>query len=247
MPDRQPFEERASQSVTVPSGQVKLPILYYDATAVAASFVVSRAPVERLLSPRLRPAPFWPGRALMSVACCDLHETSVGPFAQAVIAFPCVLAGGGLLTELRTFGWHVWKLCVTSPLMLEASESVWGFAGLKAEIAREDGAEWQVFAVAAEGRELFRLRVAVGRRFLRDRRVFRSYALTDAEVRSTPLETAGRVAPQLLPTSATITLGDHPLGDELTALGVRRGFAFGAAHYRELQGVLPRPDRTYPR
>jgi hypothetical protein len=247
MPDRHPFEERSQQSVTVPSGEVKLPVLCYDSTAVAASFVVSRAPVERLLPPRLRPAPFVPGRALMSIVCFDHRETSVGPFAQAVIAFPCVLAGGGFLAELRTFGWYVWKVAVTSALALEVSESVWGFSGLRAEIAREEDAGRQVCAVAVGGRELLRLKVAVGRRFLRDRRVFRAYAIKGDEMLSTPLETAGRVAPLVWPTSAALSLGDHALGDELHELGVHRGAAFGAAHYRELQGVLPRPDRTYPR
>ncbi|HEY3356185.1 MAG TPA: acetoacetate decarboxylase family protein [Polyangia bacterium] len=246
MPDRNFFGSRVQNSVKVAEREVKLPVLFYDATAVAASFAVPRAAVARLLPAPLRPMPFVPTLALMSVAAFEHRDASIGPFTELSVAFPCMLAGGGPLAQLKTFGWYVWQRWLSTEDAVAASDTIWGGTQTLAEVTRAEEDHQQVYAVVAEGREVLRLKVATGRHFLRDRRVFRAYTVQGQELLSTPLETAGLVAPLVLPSSAALTLGDHAVGDEIRGMGVHRHGALGAAHYAELQAVLPRADRAYP-
>jgi hypothetical protein len=247
MPDRNFFGNRVQNSVKLSAGEIKLPVLFYDATAVAASFVVSRAAVGRLLPGPLRPAPFLPGLALATVTAFDHRDASLEPFIEVSVGFPCLLSGGGPLGALKTFGWYVWHRWVSTPAALEASLAIWGGDQALARVTHGEEHGRQVYTVAAEEHEVLRLEVAGGRRFLRDRLVFRTYTVQGTELLSTPLETAGLVAPHVLPSSAALTPGgDHVIAEELRGLGLRRRAVVGAAHWAELQAVLPRADRTYP-
>ena len=215
MPDRRFFNGVAHNTVKLQAGEVRLPLLAYEGSATVASFAVSRRALRLVLPLALRPAPFLPGLAIMSVMTFEIRDSSVGPGAQVAISFPCVVVGGGPITELRTLGFHVWRLITTSLLWEEAGAAVWSFPMLRAEVQQRDEGEMRCCTATAADREILTLQVARGRRFLRDRRVLRAYAAGEGEIQSAPFETSGMVSPHLGPGSARLVLGDHPVADEI--------------------------------
>jgi hypothetical protein len=242
----QPFEPPHERPIELGSGSVKLPLLYFEAKAIGANFAASREAVRRLLPARLSPVPLAPGLGIVVIACFEHRDANLGPHREAAIAFPCTLEGTGFSEKPATFGLFVWKMPSTSQLALEAGQAVWGLPKLRAEIEMQEGAGSSACTAAEGGREILRLEVDAARHRFRHRRVIRVYGVKDGEIVSTPLEAAFEVGVHVLPRSARLTLGDHLLADELRGLDLRPRAAIGSFSCRDLQMVLPRPDRFYP-
>jgi hypothetical protein len=119
-------------------GEVELPVVYRDASAVYAFFRLDldRA-AEVLAGTPLTPAPFARGTALAVVAAYDYRDTSVGPYREVGSALAVVPRGVAIPTLplfhlLRApvrgdLGWHVLDLPVTGELANVGGRELWGF------------------------------------------------------------------------------------------------------------------------
>ncbi|MEI2702889.1 MAG: acetoacetate decarboxylase family protein [Baekduia sp.] len=128
-------------AVSTSEGAVALPIMYYDASALYAFFLVDRGAAESLLGgDRLRPALTAGDRALAAIACYQYRDTSVGVYnevglALSVTADDAAPPFGGwpdmVVTrsspEARTVGMHVLDLPVTTAAANAAGREIWGF------------------------------------------------------------------------------------------------------------------------
>lgn len=66
---------------------VKLPIFYYDSTAMSAICTASTAALrKRLPSPDMHPVELYPGRCLMAFSAFEYRRTDIGPYNEFSIS-----------------------------------------------------------------------------------------------------------------------------------------------------------------
>jgi hypothetical protein len=164
-----------------------------------------------------------------------------------LLSIPCTLADGGPLGRLRTLGAFVCQGFGGAGLAVEAGPRVWGFPLAAATVTSSADGERAGVAVAVDGAEVLRLEVPARGRPVRRRAALRTYGLTEAELVSAAPEVAGQLVLQVVPGRAQLVLGDQPAAATLRGLGVRAGAALGAMWIPDVQLVVPRPDRVYPR
>jgi hypothetical protein len=137
--------------VSTSEGAVALPIMYYDASALYAFYLVDRdAAAAVITNDRLVPALTVGSRALAAIACYQYRDTSVGLYnevglAVCVTADDAKLPAGGWLDMLgsasnpegRTVGMHVLDLPVTTAAANAAGREIWGLPKFVTEISYE--------------------------------------------------------------------------------------------------------------
>ncbi len=112
-----PFFDGVAQIEATLVGQtVKLPIFYYEGTAIGAVFP-ARLGALRALMPdrRLRPARLAPGVGALAVTCFEYADTDIGPYNELAISVilcePPHLAnlpGRAMIAGLRNRQLHAW-------------------------------------------------------------------------------------------------------------------------------------------
>lgn len=136
---------------TTSEGDVALPILYYDASALYAFFLVDEDRAAGVLcSERMRPALTAAGRAVAAVACYEYRDTSVGVYNEVGLAVavtadddaPPLAGWPEMLTtmsrpESRHVGMHVLDLPVTTAAANAAGREIWGFPKFVTDIRFE--------------------------------------------------------------------------------------------------------------
>ncbi|MDE3069884.1 MAG: acetoacetate decarboxylase family protein [Acidobacteriota bacterium] len=112
-----PFFDGVPQMDATLSGQaVKLPIFYYDGTAIGAVFPARLAALRRLMpDPRFSPARLAPGVGAVAITCFEYRDTDIGPYNELAISVPLNepyhapnLPGRALLASLRRRQMHAW-------------------------------------------------------------------------------------------------------------------------------------------
>lgn len=152
--------------VSTSEGAIALPIMYYDASALYAFFLADRSRVAGVIGEsRLAPALTVGDRALVSIACYEYRDTSVGVYNEVGLAV-CVNADGAsapggdwpdlLRTttspEQRTVGMHVLDLPVTTAAANAAGREIWGFPKFVTDISyRKDGRRFSCEVAAPDG------------------------------------------------------------------------------------------------
>lgn len=119
-------------------GDVDLPILYYDSTAVLAFFKCDRQKAGALLpTARFRPTLTWGTRAIVGLALFEYRSTSIGTYNEVGLAIPALWKQGPVprcpATELfrsvytRQVGFHIVDLPVTTARAHAAGRELWGY------------------------------------------------------------------------------------------------------------------------
>lgn len=135
-----PFFQVPRTQVGTSAGDVALPILYYDASAVYAFFLVERQRIEHALEDaELEPAMRIGNKAIVGVACYEYRDTSVGVYNEVGVAVAVQRKGAPLalggwqdvlasLTqpEHRRSGLYVLDLPVTTAMANAAGREIWG-------------------------------------------------------------------------------------------------------------------------
>lgn len=127
--------------VRVTAGEVQLPILYYDASALYAFFLVKQDKIRSvLLDTELDVGMRLGSKAIVGLACYQYRDTSVGVYNEVGLAVAVTRQGeqlkmGGWSDVLASFthpeerrtGMFVLDLPVTTPLANAAGREIWGF------------------------------------------------------------------------------------------------------------------------
>jgi Acetoacetate decarboxylase (ADC) len=112
-----PFFEGVSQMETVLDGEaVKLPIFYYEGSAISAVFPARLKALRALMpDPRFCPARLAPGVGTVAVTCFEYRDTDIGPYNELAISVPLNepssapnLPGRAVIESMRRRQLHAW-------------------------------------------------------------------------------------------------------------------------------------------
>jgi hypothetical protein len=212
--------------------EVAFPVVVRDAASGAATWLVPADAARRLLpGPDLDVVEVWPGRTLFSVACVDYRDNDLGDYREVSLALfvrrptdrALVPYLGAALDFLRSrTATYIWRLPVDQTFTCAAGRALWGFPKTVERIDVEDGGGRRRCRLVMDGRPVLTLGLARGgsRRLLDTPMVTYSY-LHGRLHRTTFVSGAEGVGFHL--GGAELTLGDHPVAEDLRRLGLPRG------------------------
>jgi hypothetical protein len=207
----------------------KLPVFYYDNTAMTAIFTGSTDKIRSLL-PRhdMHPVEIWKGRSLVAFTAFEYRRTDIDPYNEFSISFPItfrkmsipVLSVLGMMAR-RYFTAYVWQLPVTTERARKGGVDMYGYPKFLADITfkREGGmiacglSEGGTNILVLQGKQLKTRKEKVNR--------FKTFSIKDgvplaANVYMNPVEFALSV----LPGAASLSIGNHRISQELREMNL---------------------------
>jgi hypothetical protein len=223
-------EGAAPAEYVIQGKRVRIPVQVRDATSMSALFTVSAAAVRRLIShPQLHVAELWPGRAVCAIAGIGYHDNDLGQYNEVSVAFfvthggspplPVVALLSGFLAG--TIGVYIHRLPVTTTFSRDAGYGIWGFPKTVDEIEFEDAGRLRHCRLVVDGVHALTLSLARGGRRRMKAMPQTVYACRDGTLWKTPSLMGGDGVGMHLG-GAALTLGSHPIADELRSLGLPR-------------------------
>ena len=226
----------ASSAITIHGRTLSLPIEVRDSKSVFATFAVSAAAARRLFSQTaVRLAEILPGRTLVSISAVEHVDNDLGPYNEVVIAFPVTIGPREhwpLIGPVAEFAsgrgcMYIHQMPVTTAFACAAGREIWGLPKMLADVSIDDQADRRVVTLTVDGVHALTLSGPRGGRMhfrdaavdvvaIRDGRAWKTTCTSSAE--GVSIRLAG----------AMLTLGPHPIGVELAALGLpKRALASG--------------------
>ncbi len=241
------FDGVKIEEVQISTGaKIGLPVRYYDWSAIMAHFPVPASKVASLLpSQRLKPALLMPGTAVITLTAFEYRSIAgVAPYNEFSVAVPVLYEPGLVLPGLpllfperfRHFGLYVHHLPVTTEEARVFGIDIWGYPKFVADISFEDTGQAQRCHLRAAGKDIITLQVQK-MPTKRGRQFYYSYTVKDGQLLRTPIQVQGEFGQASLGGGASCVLGDHPIADELRALGMRTS-AIGRTYAPKLQSLL---------
>lgn len=207
----------------------KLPVFYYDNTAMTAIYTASTDKVRSLL-PRhdMHPVEVWKGRSLVAFTAFEYRRTDIDPYNEFSISFPIAFRKMSIpvlsvlsMAARRYFTAYVWQLPVTTERARIGGVDMYGYPKFLADITfrQEDGmlacdlSEGGQNILILKGKKLKTRPEKVNR--------FKTFSIKDgvplaANVYMNPVEFALSV----LPGAASLTLGSHRISQQLRELNL---------------------------
>jgi hypothetical protein len=228
--------------------QVAAPVEVRRAAQWSVQYLVPAGPAQRLVAPTgLEVTGPLPGRALMSLAVCRYDDTDLGPYHEVATSFvvrrhdaPAGASAATRLRELATgaIGVYIHRLPVDQEFSCTAGREIWGFPKWVTSIEIDEpgpapartGTGMSVRLVD-EATHVLSLSVATGGRLALPARAPPTYSWADGVLRCTTWTTSsegtgGRIG------GAILTLGNHPMADELRSIGLPRRALFSSSATR---------------
>lgn len=253
----------AARAWTICGRRVAAPVEVRRAAQWSVQYVVPMARARQLLAPTgLEPIGPVPGRALMALAFCRYEDTDLGPYHEVAVSFvvrrhdaPSGGAPATRVSELATgaVGVYIHRLPVDQEFSCAAGREIWGFPKWVASIdidepppgTRPPGTGASVRLVDG-GVHVLTLSVAAGGRLRLPAQAPPTYSWADGVLRRTSWTTSteggrGRFG------GARLTLGDHPMAEELRSISLPRRALFSSsaaqmrASFEAPEVVAPRP------
>lgn len=250
-----PFLDRAVAPFHTSAGDLELPALYRDGSAVSAFFRIDlRRAADALAGTPFAPVRFAGGVALAALAAYDYRDTSLVPYREVATAVAVVPRGVRapalpLLHLVREgahddVGWHVLDLPVSIPLADVAGRELFGLPKFVTELdveVRDDGARVVVQAPAGE-EPILTLEGRTGPGVALRAMDLVLYTQIDGALHRTLVETRGRMHTSL-GRGLVLRAGgaDHPMAARLRALGLAEARPFAAQTCLAYQAVLNEP------
>jgi hypothetical protein len=219
----------AAASFMIQGREVRLPVVVRDASSGAATYAVSAAAARRLIpSAALEPVEVWPGRALCSIAVIDYRDNDLGDYHEVSIAFfvrekaaarglPYV---GALADFLRgRVATYIRHLPVDQAFTCEAGRTIWGFPKTVERITFSSDGGRATCTLQMNGSHVLTLSVPRGGGRRPPDSVMTTYSLIDGVPHKTAFSSGGEEVGFHLG-GAELSLGAHPIADELRSLGL---------------------------
>ncbi len=217
--------------------EVRLPVCVREANSIASMYGVPTAAARRLVAhPDLQIPEIWPGRTLCVIGLIDYIDNDLGDYNEISVGF-FVQPGqrrpsrwGSLPVGLLRGTAHAYihRLPVNQSFTCEAGQTIWGFPKTVDDIEFSDRPGFRTCTWKKDGRLVLTCEARTGGRgSYRDRQML-SYALRDGVLYRTPFTSHGTEV-GARPGGARLTLGDHPIADELRSLGLPRRPLFSSS------------------
>jgi len=209
--------------------EVTLPVIVRRARAAAATFVVPTAAARALLpTSDLEITEFAPARTLFTLGAIDYIDNDLGNYNEVSMAFyvrprdvargiPYVGAWGDFLTGHAST--YIHRLPVDQSFTCAAGRGIWGFPKTVERIGMEVEGGRAACRLEMEGRHVLTLEVRRhGNRVLGDS-AMTTYSYIDGVLHETAFR-SGADGVGFARGGAKLTLGDHPIANELRGLGL---------------------------
>ena len=224
-----PAAQPAQPSYAIQGREVRLPVVVRDAASGAATYAVSATAARRLIpGDALELVEVWPGKALCSIAAIDYRDNDLGDYNEVSIAFFVREKGsarglpyiGTVADFVRgRVATYIRHLPVDQPFTCEAGRTIWGFPKTVQRIDFSPAAERATCALYMDGAHVLTLSVPRGGTRRLPDSVMTTYSLIDGVPHKTAFSSGGEGVGFHLG-GASLTLGTHPIADELRALGL---------------------------
>lgn len=213
-------------SYVIQGQEVRLPVVVRDASSGAATYAVDAAAARRLIPDAFEPALIWPGTALLSLAVIDYRDNDLGRYHEVSIAFFVRKRGArnNILATLTDFfrgavPTYIRDLPVDGAFTREAGETIWGFPKTIQQIDFTRRPERFTCNLVMDGQHVLTLSLpAGGARTLPEQHLV-TYSMIDGAPHATPFTSQADGAGFHLG-GAELSLGTHPIADELRSLGL---------------------------
>ena len=251
---RSPFFDGVTQSEVAIAGQpVKVPIFYYDGTAIQAVFAARLGALRRLMpDPRFCPARLAPGLGAVAVTCFEYRDTDIGPYNELAISvvlnepwFLGNLPGRALISSLRRRQLHAWvqHLPVTTEIARAAGVDLYNYPKFIAGIDFEQSEQRRTCRLSEGAEHILTLsgeRIATPR--FEQLQLF-SHLWMDRQPQGSEFKiNASEMGVSLRPGTASLVLGErHPIALELAGLLLsRRPIQY--QYMARFEGILHGPE-----
>jgi hypothetical protein len=205
----------------------KLPVFYYDNTAMTAIYTASTALIRRLL-PRtdMHPVEVIKGRALAAFTAFEYRATDIDPYNEFSISFPITFGKKGIpgLTVLgmmarRYFTAYVWQLPVTTERARKGGVEMYGYPKFLADIVFSHEGNMLVCTLSEGDRNILTLKGKKLRTSPEKVNRFKTFSVKDgvplaANVYMNPQEFGKSISRK----AAQLTLGNHDISGQLREL-----------------------------
>lgn len=248
------FFDGVTQADLTENGQtIKVPLFYYDGTAMTAIFPARLKALRAALpDPRFQPARLAPGVGVVGITCFQYRDTDIAPYNELAISiilnepyFRANLPGRALLSALHRHQFDAWvqHLPVTTEISCAAGVDYYNYPKFLASIDFTEEHGRHVCRLAQDCEHILTLsgRSIPARR--PGRLQFFSHLWMDRQPQSSEFKiSASAMGQRFSPDAATLTLGDvHPIARELAGMLLSRQPIY--YHYLgKFEGILYGPE-----
>jgi hypothetical protein len=218
----------SATSFIIQGREVRLPVVVRDASSGAATYVVAADAARRLIPDALELAQPWPGRALCSIAAIKYRDNDLGDYNEVSIAFFVRERGSargvpylGTITDVLRgrIATYIRHLPVDQSFTCEAGRTIWGFPKTVERIDFSAPDDRATCALYMQGAHVLTLALARGGSRRLPDSVMTTYSIIDGVPHKTNFSSGGEEVGFHLG-GAELTLGNHPIADELRSLGL---------------------------
>ncbi len=208
------------------------PSLYPDGSSAVGLFSVPSSVAQELIRDSgFCVAEILPGRAALSLACVNYRESDCGIYNELALSFfvkpihgrPSRIPylGTWLDIALNNSATFVWKLPVTTKLANDAGILMWGFPKTIEEIDYEQTDGRARFTLRMDGREVLRYSVDASGTRHQPGTVSAVYTMYEGAPHVSLLQNDAHDV-GIRVGDGRLSLGDHPIADDLRRLGLPR-------------------------
>jgi Acetoacetate decarboxylase (ADC) len=216
---------------TLAGREIPLPVAVRDGDSWSAQFLVPAAVAQTLVEPNgLEVVRLLPGRAAAIVSFARYRDTDLGPYEEVAITFLVRRRG-----TRRRSGLYISHLAQTQPLPVAVANELWGYPSFLAEIAIERRGGHVTCELVRERQHVLTLELREGGPLRLTDPNLPNYGLRNGALVESAWNQYGSVRAR--PGGAKITLGSHPISDELRALGLPKR-ALMSGTMRSLRAAL---------
>lgn len=232
---RSPFFDGVGQiEATLADQTVRLPIFYYEGTAIGAVFPARLAALRALMpDPRMRPARLAPGLGAVAITCFEYGDTDIGPYNELAISVilcepPHVanLPGRAMIRGLRERQLHAWvaHLPVTTEIARAGGVELYNYPKFLGTIDYEQSSSRRTCRLAEGAEPILTLTGDLLDSPREEGFQLFSHLWMDRQPQSSEFKIHARsMGVSFDPRRAELTLGGaHPIARELEALLVSR-------------------------
>ena len=196
---------------------VELPAVVCDASSGTAMYLVDRAAAQALIPDAFQAVEAAPGKTQITLVIVDYRDNDLGDYDEVGIIFFVQPAG----QPDAPVGSYIYKLPVNQSFTCEAGCRIWGFPKSVEEIDFTYADDRATCRLAMDGRHVLTLTVPRGGDGETPDEEAVGYTLIEGVPHSNVFTRGGR-GEQTIPggDGVELELGDHPLADELRALGL---------------------------
>jgi hypothetical protein len=196
--------------------EIALPVRVRDGDSWSAQFLVPAAAAQALVEPHeLEVIRLLPRRTAAILAFARYRDSDLGPYGELAIAYLVRRRGAS-----RQSGLYLRHLAQTQPLPAAVAREFWGYPSLLAEIAIERRAGHVTCELAHERRHVLTLSLREGGPLRLSDPNLPNYGIRHGRLVESAWNQYGTVRSR--PGGARLTLGPHPIADELRSLGLPR-------------------------